>query len=344
LIRPSFWSRWGKWLIVTAVLICLIPTLRRSFQDAAHLPMPHPGWISVALALFLVHYLIQAFGWHGILRALGQPVPIRVSLRMYYLSLLARWMPGRVWYSATRLYLGRTSGLSVTAVSFGMIMELIYVLLGGILASLLFSGALFQSLAASATSRAMLGGLIGLVALCGLLAIRPQTLLRLSHVSLFRKAMRRIGGEELTEFNMPRMSTLSSLGLLTYYTLFWIYSGGMFGVLAHAFMPMTPKLWTACVPAFAGSWLVGFFSLITPAGLGTREGAMWLILKPFMPPAQAAVLAVSSRLMMMATELLCAGLTTLLLRGASPLQEVKREMALQDTAPMPEQLVAETAS
>ena len=72
----------------------------------------------------------------------------------------------------------------------------------------------------------------------------------------------------------------------------------------------------ACVPAFAGSWLVGYFAIVTPAGLGAREGAMWLMLKPVMPQAYAIVLAVSSRLMMLVAELLSVGVTFMALRGA----------------------------
>ncbi len=93
----------------------------------------------------------------------------------------------------------------------------------------------------------------------------------------------------------------------------------MFGVLAGAFVPMNMGRWLACIPAFAGSWLIGFFSIITPAGLGAREGAMWLMLKPVMPQTQAIVLAVTSRLMMLATELLSVGLMWLLLRGGARL-------------------------
>lgn len=311
----------GKPLLIVAILLCILVTVMHSAKDAVQIPPPKMGWLALAFVLFLLHYAIQAFGWHLILRALGQQAPLRVSLRMYYLSLLARWMPGRIWYTATRLFLAREASLSVTAVSFGIVLELIYVLVGGILAALLFAGSLVSGLLAAPGGRSALGAMVGVIVLAGAAVLRPQALLWLCRFPFFRKVIRRVAGEELTDQNMPRLGTVQSLILLGYYTLFWIYSGVMFGTLAGAFLPMRPVLWQACIPAFAGSWLVGFFSIVTPAGLGAREGAMWLMLRGVMFPAQAAVLALASRLMMLGTELVCAGLAAALLRTRSGVRE-----------------------
>jgi uncharacterized membrane protein YbhN (UPF0104 family) len=308
-------KRWGKPALVMAAFACLALTLRHSVKDIAHLPAPKLGWLALAVVLFLIHYLIQALGWHGILKALGQPAPVRLSLRMWYMSLIARWMPGRIWYSASRLYLAREAGISVTAVTFAIVLELIYILMGGLIATLLFAGTLLRGVLASSGGQSALIGIILLLFVCAGLVLRPSTLLWMCRFSLFRKAVRRLAGETLTEQNMPSLRTGRSLALLAYYTAFWVYSGVMFGVLAGAFVPMNPSRWLACIPAFAGSWMIGFFSIVTPAGLGAREGAMWLMLKPVMPQAQAIVLAVTSRLMMLATELLSVGLIYGLLRG-----------------------------
>lgn len=311
---PKSVSHLLKVVIVIAGLVCLAFTVERSANEAVALPRPNWGWLLLAAVLFLLHYFVQAAGWHGILRALGQPVSPRLSMRMWYMSLIARWMPGRIWYSASRIYLAREAGISLTAVTFAIVLELIYILIGGLLATLMFAGSLLKGLVASAQGQSTFAVGILLLFGCGAVALRPGTLLWMCRFALFRKAVKRLTGEVLTEENMPTMNAGRSMALLAYYTLFWIGSGIMFGVLASAFIPMDSGRWLACIPAFAGSWLIGFFSVVTPAGLGVREGAIWFMLKPVMPQLSAMTLAISSRLMMLATELLSVAVMVLILR------------------------------
>lgn len=311
----QFIQRFGKPLAIILLTACIFATLRGSLKDAAKLHPQDYRMLAAAMALFVVHYLIQAAGWHFILRALGQPIALRDSVRMYFLSLIARWMPGRIWYTATRLYIGKQLGLSVTAVGFAMVLELIYILIGGVIVTVAFAGSVLRGVLSSHNGQLALYAGVAVIVIGGTLIIRPSTLTSLSRLGFVRKVMRKIAGEELTDENRPTMSTASSLSLILYFTLFWMYSGLMFGVLSSAFVPMNPERWTACLPAFAGSWLIGFFSIVTPAGIGVREFAMTVMLRGSMGQAAAIVLSIASRLAMMFTELLLAGIAFVFLRG-----------------------------
>jgi uncharacterized membrane protein YbhN (UPF0104 family) len=83
----------------------------------------------------------------------------------------------------------------------------------------------------------------------------------------------------------------------------------------------------ACIPSFAGSWLVGFFSVITPAGLGAREGAMWLMLKATFGHTDAAVMAIASRLMMIVIELVSVGLASAFLMQPNRVKSKPEEVS-----------------
>jgi len=310
----QFLQRFGKPVAILLIAYCAIRTVHGSLHDITRLHPNHFGPLALAMLLFVVHYLIQAAGWCLLVRSLGQPLTVRDSVRMYFLSLIARWMPGRIWYTATRLYLARQLGLSVTAVAFAIVLELIYILIGGVVTTVLFAGAVLRGILATGVGQTVLYGVVAVIVAAGVLAIRPATLTSLSRRPTFRKIIRRIAGEDLTDANQPTMKTSASLLLIAYYTLFWIYSGVMFGVLASAFIPMNSERWIACIPAFAGSWLIGFFSIITPAGLGVREFAMTLMLKSATGGAAALVLSIASRLAMMFTELVLAGIAFLFLR------------------------------
>jgi len=318
--------------VVVICFACLLWTLRNAGTDLRTLPHPKPIWLAAALVMFLVHYLMQAMGWHAILRSLGETGTARLSMRMWYASLIARWMPGRVWYTASRLMLARQNGLSVEAVSLGIVLELAYILVGGLLVTVAFAGKSLASAVSGGGGVAAEVFVLLFVAGAAAAVLRPSGLAKLASIGFVRRLMRKVAGRDVMEAGMPTMSTSRSILLVGYYTLFWLYSGVMFGVLALAFIPMTRETWAACIPAFPGSWLVGFFSLVTPAGLGAREGALWVMLRHAMPQSDAVVLAISSRLMMVAAELLSVGVAYLLLKGPVAVTGVKPEPIATHTA------------
>jgi len=294
-VKPAFATMAGAFLVLALV---------RALREAKTVPTPQLGWLAAAALLFAGHYLMQAIGWHMILRGLGQPVRLRDSVRMWYATLIARWIPGPLVYSTARLVAARDAGLSVTAVAFGVLLELSYVLLGSMATTVLFAGGVLPELMATTMGRSLaIASFLALI-LGGSIALRPDVLIGLCHIALFRRLVRKVAGEDLPEQGLPVMGTGRSLLLLAYYSAFWVYSGVMFGVLAHAFVPMTTARWVACIPAFSGSWLAGFLAVMTPAGLGVREGIMWLMLRGSMSHADALLLPIVSRLTMLLVELL----------------------------------------
>ncbi|MDX1931844.1 MAG: lysylphosphatidylglycerol synthase domain-containing protein [Capsulimonadales bacterium] len=303
--RTGFnWKRWLKPAFAIVAFAFLMAAVARTVRDIRTVPTFAPGWLLLAALLYATHYAVQAVGWHLILRGLGQPVRLSDSVRIWYGTLVARWIPGPLVYSAARLVMAREAGLSVTAVAFGVILELSYILLGAMVTTVVFASGLIPTLMASPTGKSLtVTGLIAL-AVGGVTALRPATLLGFCRIPLFRKAVRKIAGEDLPDHGLPVMSTPYSLCLLAYYTVFWILSGVMFGVLARSFLPMTPERWAVCIPTFGASWLAGFLAFLTPAGIGIREGVMWLMLGRVLSKSDGLILAVLSRLMMMTVELL----------------------------------------
>lgn len=339
-------QRYGKPLIITTLVFFVIWTIRGSWGDIAKLHPQNYGVLGMAMALFVVSYLIQAAGWHLLLRALAQPIALRDSARMFFLSLIARWMPGRILYAGTRLYIGRELGLSVTAVAFAIVLELIYILIGGVIVTVAFAGTLLAGVLSGPHSALAICAAVGLIVGAGAIVIRPSTLISLSRLAFFRKIIKKIAGEELSDANQPQLTTSSSLLLILYFTGYWLFCGVMFGVLTNAFVNMNVDRWLACVPAFAGSWLIGFFSFITPAGIGVREYAMTVMLQHSMGQAAAIVMSVASRIAMMFTELLLAGVAYLFMRdqvGSMPFRAKAGTASMNPaTAGMPSHMADRT--
>lgn len=55
------------------------------------------------------------------------------------------------------------------------------------------------------------------------------------------------------------------------------------------------------------AWSIGFLSLITPSGLGVREGVLSMFLTTCLPPVTATLVALLARLWMVITEVVLAG-------------------------------------
>jgi uncharacterized membrane protein YbhN (UPF0104 family) len=68
------------------------------------------------------------------------------------------------------------------------------------------------------------------------------------------------------------------------------------------------------VAAYAAAYAAGFLALLTPAGLGIREGVLVVALAPVLPAGPALVVALVSRLWMMLVEAAGAAIAHLVAR------------------------------
>jgi uncharacterized membrane protein YbhN (UPF0104 family) len=80
------------------------------------------------------------------------------------------------------------------------------------------------------------------------------------------------------------------------------------GLAFYLFVSSTTEISPAQLPAFiamnAGAYWIGYVSLITPSGLGFREGALAWMLSSFFPAPVAVALSLVTRLWSTAGELL----------------------------------------
>jgi hypothetical protein len=101
------------------------------------------------------------------------------------------------------------------------------------------------------------------------------------------------GARELTAY-------VGALALpwLAYGVAFWLFGRALLGEDAPALLP--------AAAVFIGSYVAGIIAVFAPGGLGVREAAMVVLLSPITGPAPALLLAVASRLWLVALEILTA--------------------------------------
>lgn len=258
-------------------------------------------WGSLAVSVVALT-LVLAWGvvvWKLVLDRFDHPpVSLGRLLHIWFISNLARYVPGKIWQFVGAAELARLAGLSRAVVLTSMVVHMGFSLLAAaVLAALVLSPA--------ALPETVSGPALTAIAALSLLLVHPAVLnglLRLTGRAFRRDVLRWRGGWG------------HGLLLLGLSVLSWILYGGAFALFVHSVAGVEPGDVLPLAGVNALSFLIGYAVFLAPAGLGAREGAMALLLRPFAPPAIAAVLAVLSRLWTVAAELLGAGAVLLLTR------------------------------
>ena len=109
----------------------------------------------------------------------------------------------------------------------------------------------------------------------------------------------------------------------------WFVAGCAFFVLVLALWPQTPlAALPICIGIYAIAWDFGFVTFITPGGIGFRELAIGVLFKlalPAVPVGLVAIIALLSRVVSTAAELLCVGVAYL--SGSGQVRAIEQEQA-----------------
>jgi uncharacterized membrane protein YbhN (UPF0104 family) len=268
-------------------------------------PLP----IAAGFLIMLVASAATAPLWLTIYRGLGGEIGTRVAIRIFLVTNIGKYLPGKVMHAAGRVALLQQRGQSASIGVTSVLVELALSLLGAALVSVLSIPVLFRE--QGLDGHLDLISWVSYLALpVGLIGLHPRIMgpvLRFASKHLPGK------GTELCT-DLPPYRTI--LLLLLGYVVLWVsMSVGLFAT-SHT---VVDSLRLEHLPAVSGiaalSYLFGLAVPIAPAGLGAREGLMTLLLSTMMPAPAAAVTSILYRIISISAELIAAGLSMLLSRG-----------------------------
>lgn len=270
------------------------------------------GRIVAAGALVLSTYLLLIEAWRSTLRAWGQSIAFPEAARIWFVSNLAKYVPGRVWQITAMGAMAQRSGVSATAaIGSSLVVNLVSIIAG------------FAVIAATAGSK--IADVVGLnaagdgsrrveiavvaIAIVGTaaLALAPFAIPRL--VALVARVTGRaiaVPGVPPRAIWIAAASTVAS----------WLLYGVAFAWFARGVAPRaTGNAWSY-IAVYTGSYLAGYLALIVPGGVGVREAALVIAMPRFQlaSATDAAVIAITSRLWLTVLEIL-PGLFLLRKRG-----------------------------
>ncbi|MCS7258965.1 MAG: lysylphosphatidylglycerol synthase domain-containing protein [candidate division WOR-3 bacterium] len=276
------WRRIKKSLSVLIIIICFYFIFRSLYFNWASLKVANLKfcWEYLVLSYFFMFatLVLVAYTWKKNLAMLNENISLTKALQINALATLPKYAPGKVWGIAGKVYLANKEGISAENCVITITLETILYLLGGIILFLL-------------TSVSQIKGHISL----SYLLLIPVFL-----VIIYPKFFIKITNYFLKLLKRPLINVIPNylqiLVLLLLYTLSWIFQGIGIFFLIKSFYPIGVKYLMLISGLHAFSWVVGFLSIITPAGLGVKEGVFSYFLSFILPTSIAAISAILVRI------------------------------------------------
>ncbi|HEY2805705.1 MAG TPA: lysylphosphatidylglycerol synthase domain-containing protein [Gemmatimonadales bacterium] len=250
-----------------------------------------PIALAVSAAIILAAYAFLISAWRAVLMGWNEKLRYLAAARIWSLSNLARYVPGRIWQIAGMAAMARRAGVSPwAAAGSAVVVQLLAIA----------TGALVTGIAAPQAGQGILIAAAGLgaAAVAAFLAWPPAV--QLLSQTLVRLTGKEIRIEPVRAGPLLMSMIVTTLGWIAYGIALYFFIQGMLGE------PLLPLV--RCIGVFTASYLVGLIIVFTPGGLGVREGTMYILLKEPLGPAAALVITFGSRILLTSTELIAAAL------------------------------------
>lgn len=227
--------------------------------------------------------------WRGVLRLWDAPLPLGDAIRIWSVSNLGRYVPGRVAQIGAMAVMARQRGVSPVAATGSALLNTLLNIAAGLAVAVAAGGRELADAVTRNLGTELRGAGVILLAAALALLVLPWLL-----APMARLASRLLRREVTLPALPPGVVWLTAAGnavaWLAYGIAFQLFAAGTLGAAAGATL--------AYIAVYTGSYIAGYLFLITPGGLGVREMAMVALLQAFdlATVPEAWVLAFASRI------------------------------------------------
>lgn len=322
-IPKSRIARSVQWLLAAVVIGFAAREIARQWGEIApalagvRLQWPR---IFASGALVLATYLLLVEAWRSTLRAWSETLPFGQAARIWFVSNLGKYVPGRIWQILAMGGMAQRAGVSATAaIGSSLVVNLVSIIAGFAVIALSAGNRIAAAVGLERAGETSSVTRLVVVALAALgvagLALAPVVIPRL--VTL---AGRVLGRTIAVPHVPPRAIWIAAASTAAS----WILYGIAFAWFARAVSPHVTGNALSYVAVYTGSYLAGYLALFVPGGVGVREAALIIAMPRFelASAADAAVIAISSRLWLTVLEILPGLLLLLRSRGDAPKPQV----------------------
>jgi len=282
----------SRWLRLAFALLA-VGLLSYAIVDQWHRVAPRFGELSVAgLAIsslaVLAGMIAMLKTWQVTVAGLGSPLSLIQAGRIFYLGQLGKYVPGSIWPVVVQMELGADAGVPrATSVLTLLFIYLLYTT----------SAALVSAICLPWVTDLVPIWLAVLALLAGLAMLLPPVLNRLIGLGL----------RLLRQQHRPRMRPAAVALAFGWALVMWSCFGLHILLLARDLHPpISGHLLLLSIGGYTLAWICGFLFVLAPAGGGVRELVLTALLAGTIGHDAGFAVALVSRLMMTAADLVCA--------------------------------------
>jgi len=302
-----FYAKMAVGLLVLVAVGRYVSQTLRKVQDRGLRVHVDPGWIALAIVLYLAGLIAFGVFFWRVLRDSPTPVPLLPALRAYLISHLGKYVPGKALVVVMRVALVVPYRAGTATAAFATLYEtLVMMATGGLFAALGFALVPIERWPALVA----LGLGFGL-----LVVVDPSVFPKISR--MISAPLRGIDAEAF-----PRVTRRLLLEGIGWSLLGWCLLGLSQVAVVWAIAPtgVAVERWPLIIASVALATVAGFVVAVFPGGLGVREGVLMATLGPAVGADTAVLAALILRLAWVLGEFVAA-LPLLVARPSVPLPE-----------------------
>ena len=233
-----------------------------------------------------------ALGWNLILRVLGGRLNHRRALKIFFITDLAKYIPGKVWTMVGKVYMCKEEGIPVSVTSTSVVIQPLIQVISGLLVFLL-------SLPFWTKTSDFMNNLYFFFPLIplGLLFLHPAIMTKPLNFVLRKLKQKPI--ELKIKYSHILLILLLWCGL-------WILTGITYYFLIISVHPFPLSNLPVTIGIFA---IAGVSQFLTPSGIGVLEGMLTVLLGLYFPMPVAILIALLARVWKTVSELICVAIT-----------------------------------
>jgi hypothetical protein len=221
----------------------------------------HWYWIAWSWVIVLVSYAVLIETWRRMLAAWGDRVPFIDAARIWFVSNLARNLPGKVWSIPWMAMMSRQANVSPAASIGAAVLSTAVNIATGLMIGVSFGWSLLEGGSAS-------GGMAAAATLAVAIVGIAVTPLLLPHVVSLAS---RVSGRELSLPPLPRRAiVIAFVGNI----IAWVLYGLAFRTFVLGVSGSAPAGAAPYTVAWASSYVAGYLAFLAPGGLVVRETAL----------------------------------------------------------------------
>jgi hypothetical protein len=289
-MRRTVW-RVAQWAAGIAIVVIAARQLLAGWSDVAARPLVwqvRPALLVVSAASIWLMYAVLIQAWRVMLAGWGDRLGAREAARIWTVSSLGKYIPGKVWALAGMAVMAQRAGVRPWAATASAVM---------LQALAIGTGAAVVGVSGSAALRAEYPW-VGIV--LPLLVVGSAAGMALLLWPAFVRRLFALARIELPGAASPGVAPV--LYGVAANILAWCGYGVAFWLLGRGLLELPGLSVGRAIAAFAASYIAGLLFLPAPGGIGVRESVVILMLTGAVGPASASALAVASRVLLTLTE------------------------------------------